>query len=1037
MPWSSLYFLAIIVFFFILVVPFVLSGLFCTYAAYHSRTPLLGNTSLPLSERHCLLRWLLAVPFGLFQGVIVALEIEEFLARSRATNIPRRSSSWRSHDRPWIDKFHCKAVNGAFEGLIAGATILYSFWGIDFPQDNPILVAPDHLGWTHCHWIFGNTLQLTCLLAFLSAGLCLMELDFSVSPRIRKRVRRSRTYEFTHCFFRICEVVSRSALIVGFMVLNVRRLSWFWVPLAVDSILVLFLVDYFGGCEVTMLIRVICAAPCIFADVFRFVDSPYKGRAARNLSKALAIRNLVETVLLPLLCLFNPHFADDTWNLFQQNYVSVSVGLASIPLYWITRGIMGRSKTVFRDSSKDIFTACEHGDMSALMELTTKARVGIDLNIFDIYGKTPLMLVVSRCSPRLDGFTEAEMCRLLIEEGARVNLQMFEDKRVLWNYLSKPMRRRWTALHLAAHRGCLSVVDTLIEGERNYGESYVSETGFGGRYIDCAGDTPLHVAARAGHAEIVNLLLQEWPSWARWMNYRGKTPHDLTSSDEVRQLLQSSSLDELGDTPMMPATRSAPSCSLGMCKSKWQWVRLPIINFSEDVAAGPCQAPGLSSYLASCGGGSLASAFLTNDSTLPRIDEGSIFSYSMRIDGTMSMLYSASTPGGSVLQESFKESFRSLNRSSDVPVPPLGPGLEDIEPIDAQGNVIAKWRTLVDDRARQGSPLGAAAFQLLDQNCILGKGTYGIVWRAQDRHTNEVYAVKNIASPANGGSTADREYEMSNHIRLQPHPCIVTLFQVNCFPDKGFYMIVMEFCPHGDLMRVVGNARRQAVEAGTHYESPTPVPRWIGQVFLALEHLHIRVGAILRDLKPENVVISQHGCAKLTDFGFGRFGAEAAGGGWTFGMPPGSPGYIAPETLLNEGSGFQADLYSYGVLVWVLLTGGVIYDPTPRPPLGKRRSPNDYVAHTNDWLYLQQCLLEPERNGARPCPEDAKQFVGKLTQRRADDRPVHAEMRAYSILQELSLPEAGASREIVEAWMLSGDGSPNSFQVEAGPRRAA
>jgi hypothetical protein len=45
---------------------------------------------------------------------------------------------------------------------------------------------------------------------------------------------------------------------------------------------------------------------------------------------------------------------------------------------------------------------------------------------------------------------------------------------------------------------------------------------------------------------------------------------------------------------------------------------------------------------------------------------------------------------------------------------------------------------------------------------------------------------------------ADREYEMSNHIRMQPHPCIVTLYQVNCFSDKGFYMIVMEFCPHGD-----------------------------------------------------------------------------------------------------------------------------------------------------------------------------------------------------------------------------------------------
>ena len=118
-------------------------------------------------------------------------------------------------------------------------------------------------------------------------------------------------------------------------------------------------------------------------------------------------------------------------------------------------------------------------------------------------------------------------------------------------------------------------------------------------------------------------------------------------------------------------------------------------------------------------------------------------------------------------------------------------------------------------------------------------------------------------------SVADREYEMSNHIRLQPHPCIVTLFQVLCFPDNGFYMIVMELCPNGDLMRQMKISREEALVAERAYEPVSTVPGWAGQIFLALEHIHVRVKAIMRDLKPENVVIGETGLAKLTDFGLG------------------------------------------------------------------------------------------------------------------------------------------------------------------------
>lgn len=52
--------------------------------------------------------------------------------------------------------------------------------------------------------------------------------------------------------------------------------------------------------------------------------------------------------------------------------------------------------------------------------------------------------------------------------------------------------------------------------------------------------------------------------------------------------------------------------------------------------------------------------------------------------------------------------------------------------------------------------------------------------------------------------------------------------------------------------------------------------QWIGQIFLALEHLHLKLQTLVRDLKPQNVVLT-HGRAKLTDFGHGRIGLWRGG----------------------------------------------------------------------------------------------------------------------------------------------------------------
>jgi serine/threonine protein kinase len=275
------------------------------------------------------------------------------------------------------------------------------------------------------------------------------------------------------------------------------------------------------------------------------------------------------------------------------------------------------------------------------------------------------------------------------------------------------------------------------------------------------------------------------------------------------------------------------------------------------------------------------------------------------------------------------------------------------------------------------------------------------------------YAVKNMAGRK---QVFQREADMSRRIRLKPHPCIVEFYSIYDFPERGFYMIVMELCPRGNAEEFVKKVRQDS--RGTPYSPPDVVRRWIGHVFLGLEHLHKQMESLLRDLKPANVVISEPGVAKLTDFGFGREGTQTTGF-WSFQAPPGSPGYVAPEILMQQPADTSSDLYSFGVLIWVMLTGGVTSDSNPRPPVTitpRGRAPN-FNAFANDCEKLKQCIDNPSANSALPVPAYAKDLVLALIQREKAKRPKHSDIRQYAVMQELDLPAFDSSRQSVQAWL--------------------
>lgn len=315
-------------------------------------------------------------------------------------------------------------------------------------------------------------------------------------------------------------------------------------------------------------------------------------------------------------------------------------------------------------------------------------------------------------------------------------------------------------------------------------------------------------------------------------------------------------------------------------------------------------------------------------------------------------------------------------------------------PIDEQGGVIQWW---MNSRVNyqhlvQGKPFCIEA-SLADE-AMLGEGTFGQVWRAKLEESDHVFAVKTV-SPGNcrmpldiAESMAKRELEISKRLQAHPHPCIARLWDAKCFGQgaEATYCFVMELCGGGKLADRIHRAMEESRAAQSPYAAPSQWDRWAVQIFFALEHLHFRTNTLSRDLKPDNVVIADSGQAKLVDFGVGQLSIHENVHGWSFKMPPGTPGYIAPEVFLRNGQNAQSDLYSFGVLLWVLLTGGI----NGQPPNHMHMLVGDnYDCLEEDWMGLRSMI---DQNEPQAVQAPYRELILSLTKYEAAERPVHRDV---------------------------------------------
>ncbi|KAL0122803.1 hypothetical protein PUN28_007473 [Cardiocondyla obscurior] len=189
-------------------------------------------------------------------------------------------------------------------------------------------------------------------------------------------------------------------------------------------------------------------------------------------------------------------------------------------------------------------------------------------------------------------------------------------------------------------------------------------------------------------------------------------------------------------------------------------------------------------------------------------------------------------------------------------------------------------------------------FEAISELQWLGSGAQGAVFSG--KLNKEIVAVKKVKEP--------KETDI-RHLRKLNHPNIVHFKGVCTKPPC--YCIIMEFCPFGPLYDLL--------RAG----EPVPPARlvsWSKQIAAGMAYLHAHK-IIHRDLKSPNVLIGQGEVVKISDFGTSRQWNEISTK-MTF---AGTVAWMAPEVIRNEPCSEKVDIWSYGVVLWELLSGEIPY----------------------------------------------------------------------------------------------------------------
>src|SRR6266508_5509996 len=231
--------------------------------------------------------------------------------------------------------------------------------------------------------------------------------------------------------------------------------------------------------------------------------------------------------------------------------------------------------------------------------------------------------------------------------------------------------------------------------------------------------------------------------------------------------------------------------------------------------------------------------------------------------------------------------------------------------VDSNGDHAQAEETLDDLLSRIHGPdadwlLGN--YQILEE---IGRGGMGVIYRARQRHSRRIVALKRILScHADSRETLMRFRREAQAAAKLDHPNILPIYEVSQ-SEEGLPFFSMKFASGGSLLEAAPALRSE----------PRRAVALMAKVARALQYAHEQ-GILHRDLKPGNVLLDGHGEPMVSDFGLAKWLDATSDLTHTLTIF-GTPGYIAPEQASGSAANIPAaaDIYSLGAILFNLLTG--------------------------------------------------------------------------------------------------------------------
>ncbi|MDL2718626.1 MAG: protein kinase [Acidobacteriota bacterium] len=193
----------------------------------------------------------------------------------------------------------------------------------------------------------------------------------------------------------------------------------------------------------------------------------------------------------------------------------------------------------------------------------------------------------------------------------------------------------------------------------------------------------------------------------------------------------------------------------------------------------------------------------------------------------------------------------------------------------------------------------------------LGKGAMGVVFLGRDPVIGRLVALKTIR--ANGEDDSETREFTERFLReaqaagTLSHPNIVTIHDVGEEVETGTSFIAMEYVEGKNLKQLLKD------KVSLSYDRIAEIVTSVGE---ALDYAHRR-GIVHRDVKPANIILTNDGTVKITDFGIAKINSSSL---TATGQFLGTPNYMSPEQVTGEVVDGRSDLFSLGVVLYELLT---------------------------------------------------------------------------------------------------------------------